>query len=275
MRIASVGHAVFAATFVALGIQGLMPGHFAQILGQLPRDIAGREVLVALIYLRPFAYLTGGLGLLWQRTAAAAARLLFAYLLLWMLAFKIPFIVRAPTVEVYYQSWGETAVLVAGAWVLYAWFAPARDRQRLGFATDETGLRNARILYALALIAFGLSHFAYLGNTARLVPAWLPWHVFWAYFTGSTYLLAAAAILVGVYARLATALSALQMGLFTLLVWTPLMSAGIITAGQRGEFLVSWMLTAAAWVLTDSYRSVPWLAPRKHASAGVAGQRAL
>jgi len=275
MRIASVGHAVFAATFIVLGIQGLLPGHFAQLVGQLPKDTAGRELLVALIYLRPFAYLACGLGLFWQRSSGAAARVLFAYLLVWMLAFKIPFILRSPTVEVYYQSWGETAVLAAGAWVLYAWLAPAWDRQRLGFATGARGVSDARILYALALIAFGLSHFAYLGNTAPLVPAWLPWHVFWAYFTGSTYLLAAAGILIGVCARLAAALSALQMGLFTLLVWTPLMVAGTITAGQRGEFIVSWMLTAAAWVVTDSYRRVPWLAARSHASAGVAAERAL
>lgn len=275
MRIASVGHAVFAATFFVLGVQGLIPGDFARILGELPKDIALREVMVVLVYLRPFVYLGCGLGLFWQRGRGAAARLLVAFLLVWMLAFKIPFIVRSPTVEVYYQSWGETAVLVAGAWVLYAWFAPAWDRQRLGFANGEMGVRNARILYALALIAFGLSHFAYLGNTASLVPAWLPRHVFWAYFTGSTYLLAAAAILIGVYARLAAALSAWQMGLFTLLVWTPLMYAGTITARQRGEFIVSWMLTTAAWVLTDSYRGAPWLAARKHASASVTAERAV
>jgi uncharacterized membrane protein len=232
MRIASVGHVLFAATFIALGIQGLIPGNLAHTLSAVPKDIAWREVMVVLVYLRPFIYLACGLGLFWQRAAGAA-------------------------------------------WVLYAWFAPGWDRARLGFATGETGVRNARILYALALIAFGLSHFAYLGNTAPLVPAWLPWHVFWAYFTGSTYLLAAVAILIGVYARLATALSTLQMGLFTLLVWTPLMFAGTITAGQRGEFIVSWMLTAAAWVLTDSYRSVPWLAARRRTRAAGAAERAL
>lgn len=275
MRIASVGHVLFAATFIALGIQGLIPGNLAHTLSAVPKDIAWREVMVVLVYLRPFIYLACGLGLFWQRAAGAAARMLLVFLLLWMLAFKIPLIIRSPAVEVYYQNWGETAVLVAGAWVLYAWFAPGWDRARLGFATGETGVRNARILYALALIAFGLSHFAYLGNTAPLVPAWLPWHVFWAYFTGSTYLLAAVAILIGVYARLATALSTLQMGLFTLLVWTPLMFAGTITAGQRGEFIVSWMLTAAAWVLTDSYRSVPWLAARRRTRAAGAAERAL
>jgi uncharacterized membrane protein len=250
IRIVGAGHAVFAATAIALGILGLAKGSFAPVWQSIPDAVPARELLA---YLCSSVYLACGLGLLWSRTDAAAARLLLAWLLLWMLLFKVPYIVMAPATEAPYQSWGELAVLVAGAWVLYVWLASDWDRQHLGFASGGGGLRAARVLYALALLAFGASHFAYLELTAPLVPTWLPGHVFWAYFTGSTYLAAGVAVLIGRGARLAAALAALQIGALTLLVWPPILAAGA-NEFRWGEFVLSWALTAAAWMVADSYR---------------------
>jgi uncharacterized membrane protein len=217
-----------------------------------------REVLA---YLCALVSLATGIGLLLQRTAVVAARVLLIYLLVWLLLFRVPNIFRGPTALVTWWSLGDTMVMTAGAWVLYAWFADDRDG-RLSFATGHRGLRIARLLYGLALIPFGVAHFTNLNDTAPLVPGWLPWHVAWAYFTGGAFIAAGAAVLIGVYARLAALFSALQLGLFTLLVWVPIVAAGP-NAFQWSEFLDSWALTAGAWMVADSYRDMPWLAVGK------------
>jgi uncharacterized membrane protein len=254
MRIASVGQVAFAGVMTAFGIVGLVNNHIA---AAWPKDIPASQ---ALNYLNAVISMICGIGLLWQRTATLASRVLLGYLLIWILLVKMRFIVLHPTLEGSYQSWGEGAVIVAGTWVLYAWFAGDWDRRWLGFATGDKGVRIARVFYGLALLAFGLSHYVYLNLTAPLIPSWLPWHVFWAYFTGAAYLAAGVAILVGVYARLAAALSALQMGTFIFLVWLPIAAAGKMSVFNWGELVATCVLTAAAWVVADSYHGMRWFA---------------
>jgi len=256
MRLAT---AVFAVAMIALGIMGLVKGDFTVVWAPVPKGVPGREVLV---YLTALISLASGAGLLWRRTAPAAARLLLATLILWFLLWRVRALFLASLVE---GTWSAAATLVmaAAAWVLYAWSATDWDRQHLAFATGENGVRIARVLYGLAMIPFGYAHFAYIKHTAEMVPGWVPWHLFWAYFFGGSFVVAGVAVLIGVYARLAAALSALQIGLFTLFVWIPRVAAGSLTAFEWNEFQASCVLTAAAWVVAESYRGMPWLAVGK------------
>lgn len=257
MRDRGVGRAVFAVTLIAVGIAGLWFGDFVGVWGGVPKAIpahAGIAVACAL------GSMAAGAGLLWPRTALATTRALLLWLVVWALLCKGRFVLTQPLVEGTWQSLGENAVLVAAAWVLYATLASEADRRRVGFAVGERGVHIARVIYALAMVGFGLSHFAYLDLTAPLVPGWLPWHVGWAYFTGAAYLAAAVAILIGVAARLAAVLSTLQMGGFTLLIWVPMALSGPMVPFRRGELILSWTLTAAGWVVADSYRGCSWLA---------------
>src|SRR5437879_2558578 len=137
MRIVSPGRMAFAVTMIGLGIMGLIKGDFDPMWQPVPKGVPARE---GLLYLCAFVSLASGIGLLWQRTAAVAARVLLTYLLLWLLLLRVPGIFLTFTVDVWWACC-QTAVMVAGAWILYAWFATDWDRKRLGFATGDNGVR--------------------------------------------------------------------------------------------------------------------------------------
>jgi uncharacterized membrane protein len=257
MRIASVGHAALAAIVIAQGALGLVRGDFMPIWQPVPKDLPGRELLVLAC---ASVSLASGIALLWRRFAALGARVLLAQLVLWLLVFRAREVVLAPKTFGAWDGCAEAVAVIAGVWVLHAWFAGAWDRRHLSFTTGDTGLHVARVLYGLALIAFGLAHFIYPDETAALVPRWLPAHALWAYLTGGAFLLAAAAVLSGVGARLAATLSAIQIGLFTVLVWIPIVAAGSATAFAWSELGISAALTAAATAVADSYRGRGWFA---------------
>ena len=254
IRIVGAGHLAFAAAMIFIGVLGLMHRDFAPLWEPVPESVPARP---ALVYLSGLVALAGGVGLLAARFAAAASRLLFVWFLFWLLVLRLPRVVLAFAVDSWWAAC-QTAAMLGAAWILFTWFAGERDRGRFRFAAGERSLPVARALYGFALIPFGIAHFLYLEATAPLVPAWLPAHVFWAYFTGAAFIAAGVAILAGVWARLAATLSVVQMGLFTVLIWIPIVAKGP-SESQWGEFVVSLALIAAGWVVADSYRGIPWL----------------
>jgi uncharacterized membrane protein len=255
MRITNLGHGAFAAAMIGLGILGLVYGDFALVWQPVPKWLPLRE---AAAYACAVLMLAGGVGLLWTRTAALASRILLVYLLLWLVLLRLPRLAMAPLVEVHWLGCGETAVMVAGCWALFACFANQWDRSKLKFATGESGVRVARFVFGLALIPCGLAHIVYAAETADLVPAWLPWHLGLAYFTGTAYLAAGVAVLFWVYARLAASLTAGMMALFTVLIWIPAVAAAARDRFQWTALLTSSTLAAGACAVADSYRGTPW-----------------
>jgi putative oxidoreductase len=82
-------------------------------------------------------------------------------------------------------------------------------------------LRAGSILYALAVFAFGVEHFIYATPTARLIPAWIPWHLFWVYFVGVAFFASAISIIINKKARLACIMLGCMLILFIILIHVP------------------------------------------------------
>lgn len=253
IRVTSAGHAAFALALIALGIIGLVRRDLPAVWQPVPKWVPGHAVLA---YAWAAIGVGSGIGLLWERTARAASGVLLVCSSIWLLVLRLPNLFYEHPLVLVAWTFGKTAIMVAAAWVLYIQFAGDGGRSRGAFATDGRGLRSARALYGLSLIPFGLAHFMYLNATTVLIPSWLPWHVALAYLTGAAFIAAGLAVCVGILGHVAAALSALQLGLFGLIVWVPRVLAGKVNDLQRGEFIVTFAAMAGAWVVADSYQRV-------------------
>jgi uncharacterized membrane protein len=70
MRIASIGHAVFAVIMIVLGAVGLLRPDFGPLWNPVPANVPARKLLV---YLSALISVASGVGLLVQRMATLAA----------------------------------------------------------------------------------------------------------------------------------------------------------------------------------------------------------
>ena len=250
---------LFAVGMIGLGILALVYGDFALVWQPVAAWIPGRT---ALAYGSGLIMLLGGVGLLVRTTAAWSARILFPYLIVWLLL-KLPALLVAPQMEAVWLGFGELAVLMAGGWILFAKLAGLREGSPLTFATGENGIRFARILFAVCLIPIGLSHLVYVKETAELVPAWLPYRVGWAYLTGAGQIACGLGVLFSIFPRVAARAEAGMISLFTLLVWGPAILAAPRTRLPWTAFFISWAIASAAWVVAQN------IAPKQPATPAV------
>ena len=234
MRYQQIAQRAFATGMIGLGVVGLVHGDFAEVWHSLPPSVPGRQPLA---YASAALILICGIGLLSKRTDVLAARVLFPCLALLVLL-KIPAVITHPLVELSWQAMAEIVVLFTGGWVL--------------FGADKRAIRSAQRVFGLALIPLGLAHFVYVDLTAPLVPAWLPYHTGWAYFTGAAHIAAGFGVLLGIYPRLAATMEAAMLSAFTILVWIPAILVRPTSQGSWSEFAISWAMSAGAWVVAAS-----------------------
>ena len=232
---------LYGSGAMALGIIGLAFGDFALQWQPVPEGAPGRHVLALA---SAALMLVLGAGVLWSRTARLASAALAVVYLGWV-ALHGPEVAAAPTRVASWLGVAETLSLSAGGLALFAMSGGTPDaRLRLRLAV--------RLIYGVCPLIFGLSHFAYADFTAKMVPGWIPYPLFWAYATGTGHLAAGLAILFGVASRpAATALTAM-MACFVVMLHIPRVMASPGSHLEWTMTAVALSLTGAAWALRQA-----------------------
>lgn len=117
--------------------------------------------------------------------------------------------------------------------------------QRLSARSAAVG----RTCFALSLPVFGVLHFVYHDYVASVIPAWIPAHMFFAYFTGVAHFAAGVAILFRVKARLAALLAGTMYGTWALILHIPRALTHLHQQPEWTSLCIAVTLSGAAFVV--------------------------
>jgi uncharacterized membrane protein len=119
-----------------------------------------------------------------------------------------------------WASWQLFLTYLVGLIFLVAGFLTARSE------THRTGVLDRLLLLGPVFLAapmavFGMDHFFEAQAVSRIVPSWIPWHMFWTYFVGVALICAAVSIVLKRYVGLSAALLGTMFLLFEALMHIP------------------------------------------------------
>ena len=147
----------------------------------------------------------------------------------------------------------EILAMVGGAWVLAASF-PADGRGSESWDNVVWRLADVgRFLIAISLVVFAVQHFMYARFVATLVPAWIPGHLFWAYFTGLAFVAAALAIAAKNMVRLAAMLLGTMFLLWVVLLHIPRVAGAIRNGDEVTSLFVAVAMCGLSFALAGAY----------------------
>jgi uncharacterized membrane protein len=86
------------------------------------------------------------------------------------------------------------------------------------------------LFYAVPMGVFAGDHFVFPSQIAQIVPAWMPWHLFWVYFVGTALLAGAIGLTTRKYRRFAALGFGVMLFCFVLMMHIPNL---IATPGDR------------------------------------------
>src|SRR6185369_9126897 len=119
------------------------------------------------------------------------------------------------------MSFAGLAVLVIGLVAVKNEIAHARGLDKIVALTH--------VCFAVPLAVFGAEHFSLGNSMIGLVPAYMPWRLFWIYFVGVALIIAALSIATRIQVRWSGLLFGIMMFVFVAMIHLP----GAIRSGDR------------------------------------------
>lgn len=221
-RVVAIGRVFFAVGMIGIGCQHFFFGQFVPLV--VPHWAASIPGRLFWVYLAGTILVVGGAAILSGFKARTAATLLGGLFLLSAVLLQVPgYVMAGVKVWVRWYSAFE-AFSFAGCALVVAGTLP-RTGGRGGWRTPIEWLDKlipwGMVPFAILVIVFGVDHYLDTAAVATLVPAWIPFHIFWTYFVGTALIAAGLGMILRVKARLAATLLGAMLLTWVLVLHIP------------------------------------------------------
>jgi uncharacterized membrane protein len=247
---AGAGQFLYAIGFLGLGILGLIFDDYAMNWQPVPSSFPAHDFFA---YVSALILLLSGAGLLVQRFQIQCAVLLTAFLVIWLIALRVPPLLTDFFSVINWLGLAETLEMITGGWLLAIALIQWRGNSKINWLAHAMSLRSAKFLFAASLPLIGLSHFVYAKETAQMIPEWIPERLALAYLTGAGHVAAGIALLINVMPRLAITAEVSMMSSFVLLLHVPGVVADPTSRFQWTMLCVAVCITGAATIMMNQF----------------------
>lgn len=245
--------AIFGVAMASLGLLTFIYSEAVAGLESIATPIgghAGPPFIGVLVYIAGAVLVAGGAGIAAGIVTRLSAAAVATVLLVWWLVLHVPPLILHPRDGRIWTSAFETLALFGAGCVLASEMSGS-GRPALG---SRAMTRVGIVCFGCSVLVFGMLHLVYSDIVASLVPAWLPWHHFWAYGTALAFLAAAAAILSRVQAHLAALLLGMMFGSWVLIVHSPRVALAPTNRLEWTSLFVALAMCGGSWIIASVTR---------------------
>jgi hypothetical protein len=241
-NLSNIGRIFYGISIAIMGFVTIYDHDFPYMLIPAGHSwLVGHEIVA---YISGALLILAGVFIAFAKKTFPVSLLLGAVLLAIFCFYFIPYQLMASPRYMHFGQWENAAkelALAGGAFVIAGCFS--RKLMPLG-----------AILFAITIISFGIDHFLFAREALDYIPSWIPYHLFWMYFTGSALLGSGIAIILNIRPGLFASLLGGMIFIWFIILHVPRVIASPL-AGIGGEVTSAFLALAycgTAFVIAGS-----------------------
>jgi uncharacterized membrane protein len=247
-KLTRLGQFFLAIPMVAFGVQHFIYMDFVtRVVPRLPAWVPKPALLAGVFG----AFLiAAGVAIMLGKAARSVALLLGAVILASFALLHLPLVLADPGTGNLWTKAGKALALAGGSFLIAGSLPLESGARAGGLATIIKALEKliplGRFFLGAFLILGGIQHFIYAEFVATLVPAWIPGHLFWTYFSAVALIAGGLGMMIRMTARLAASLSAIMIFLWSVSLHIPRALADLHNANETTAVFEALAMSGAA-----------------------------